>query len=80
MSKRFQIPIDPSDSALFKAAARQAGLSTAEWARRLLSEKALESLHGKRSPAEALDALFGLKAPIADIRIMVEQSVKGRYK
>lgn len=80
MSKRLQIPIKTSEEELFKAAARQQGLSTADWARRLLSEKALESLRGKRSPKEALEMLFGLQAPVTEIRVMIEQSVKGRYK
>ncbi|MBI1859769.1 MAG: hypothetical protein HYR96_02480 [Deltaproteobacteria bacterium] len=80
MSRRLQIPVSASDEDLFKVAARQAGLSTAEWARRLLSEKALESIRGNRSPKEALEMLFSLQAPVADIRVMVQQSFKGRYK
>lgn len=40
MSKRFQIPATVKDHRLFQTAARRAGLSAAEWARRLLRREA----------------------------------------
>lgn len=47
MSKRFQIPASPQDHRLFRSAARRAGLSAAEWARRHLRQEAEREIHGK---------------------------------
>ncbi len=47
MSKRFQIPASPRDHRLFQTAARRAGLSAAEWARRLLRREAEREIQGK---------------------------------
>ena len=47
MSKRLQIPASPKDHRLFQSAARRAGLSAAEWARRLLRREAEREIQGK---------------------------------
>ena len=47
MSKRFQIPASAKDHKLFQTAARRAGLSAAEWARRLLRREAESALKEK---------------------------------
>jgi len=47
MSKKFQIPTTPNDQRLFHTAARRAGLSAAEWARRLLRREAERAIQGK---------------------------------
>lgn len=79
MSKRLQIPIDKTDEALIKKAARSCGLTVAEWTRRILREKATScpALLSK-SPSEALNALFALDAPIDSVEVMIEQSLYGR--
>ncbi|MEO7162842.1 MAG: hypothetical protein ABI041_07980 [Bdellovibrionia bacterium] len=47
MSKRFQIPASSKDIRLIQTAARRAGLSAAEWARRLLRREAESQLKAK---------------------------------
>lgn len=80
MSKRLQIPLSEIDESLLKIAAKRAGVSTAEWARRILKEVAQESLSASpRLPKEALEALFRENAPIADVDTMIDQSLKGRF-
>lgn len=80
MSKRIQIPVGEQDCSLFQAAARRVGLPLAEWARRQLREKADEILGREAiSPSEALARLKKLKAPIAPIEEMLDESVAGRY-
>lgn len=79
MTKRIQIPIEDAELDLLKAAAQRAGQPLAAWARALLRERASEQLGGPRmSPAAALEALFALEAPVADIDTMIEESVRGR--
>jgi hypothetical protein len=77
MTKRIQIPVTEQESLHFQAAARRAGVPLAEWARRLLWEKA-ES-EGTLDPRAALALLKGLEAPIAPVEVMIEESVAGRY-
>jgi hypothetical protein len=61
MSKRFQIPASPKDRILFQSAARRAGLSAAEWARRLLRREAEREIQGK-----SWDRFFSELHAIAD--------------
>jgi hypothetical protein len=80
MTKRLQIPVSDQESSHFQAAARQAGLPLAEWARRQLRKKADETLGGASlSPGEAVALLKSLEAPVAPVDIMIEESVAGRY-
>jgi hypothetical protein len=80
MTKRIQIPVDDQECSHFQAAARQAGLPLAEWARRQLREKADEVLGAARlGPGEALALLKGLDAPVSSVEAMIEESVAGRY-
>ena len=81
MSKRLQIPVSPSEDELFKSAAKKEGLTTAEWARNLLKNKAQSVLEGsKLSREEALKALFALNGPVDNIDTMLEESYDSRYK
>lgn len=78
--RRIQISVGEQNCSQIQAAARRAGLSLAEWARRQLREKADEELgRGGLSPREALAKLKQLKAPIAPIEKMLDESVAGRY-
>ena len=61
MSKRFQIPASVKDHKLFQTAARRAGLSAAEWARRLLRREAESVLKEK-----SWDRLFSNLRTISD--------------
>ncbi len=80
-SKRLQIPVSEADEALVKMAARKSGLATAEWARRLLLEKAQERLSGDgQSPTEILKQLCTLNAPVSKVKKMKEESIKGRLR
>jgi hypothetical protein len=80
MTRRLQIPVSDRESSQFQAAARRAGLSLAEWARRHLREKADEALGGATlSPGDALALLKALEAPVDSLEIMTEESVAGRY-
>ena len=81
MTKRIQIPITESEARSFQVAAKKAGLSLAEWARRLMKAKAKASMGpSKRTPEAALKALFEVNAPIDHTDIMKKQSIDGRYK
>jgi type II secretory pathway component PulK len=80
MSKRLQIPINTTDEELFKSAAKQEGLSTAEWARRLLIQKAKATLEGFHTREEALKKLFSISAPVDTVEVMKKESIKNRYK
>lgn len=61
MSKRFQIPTSSKDLRLIQTAARRAGLSAAEWARRLLRREAESQLKEK-----SWDQLFANLREIPD--------------
>jgi len=61
MSKRFQIPASTKDIRLIQTAARRAGLSAAEWARRLLRREAESQLK-----ARSWDRLFSELRAIPD--------------
>ena len=78
-SKRFQIPVNSAEEELFKSASRRAGLSAAEWARQHLKVIAMENQRPE-TPREALTRLFSLNAPVAEVKEMKAQSLKGRYK
>lgn len=79
-TKRFQIPVSPTDEALFKNAARVDRVSAAEWARRILVKAAQESLGtAKMSREDALDQIFGLNAPVSKVDTMIEESIRGRF-
>ena len=81
MKKRFQVPISEHDEGLIKTAARQAGVSAAEWARQMLRKAASRSLHTEEMTAEeALVKLFALDAPVSGVETMIEESLKGRYR
>ncbi|MFC1482319.1 hypothetical protein ACFL51_00785 [Myxococcota bacterium] len=80
MTTRIQIPITEGDAALLKAAARRAGLTLAEWARRILAEHALRQAGEGSGPHEALQAMFALDAPVADVETMISESTEGRYQ
>lgn len=80
MNKRIQVPVEEAEADQFRRAARRAGLPLAEWARRLLRAGAERELGaGARTPREALEAMFALDAPVADIETMIEESLRGRY-
>jgi len=80
MNKRIQIPVEESEADLYRRAARRAGLPVAEWARRLLRAGAERELGaGAATPQEALEAMFALDAPVADVETMIEESLRGRY-
>jgi uncharacterized protein (DUF1778 family) len=79
-TKRLQIPVSDQECSRFQSAARRAGLSLSEWARRQLREKAEETLGGAiLGPREALALIKSLDAPIAPVEVMMEESVSGRY-
>ena len=81
MNKRLQIPVDEAEAALFRRAARRAGVSLAEWARRLLRAGARRELGArKKTPEEALRDMFALELPVADVETMIEESYRGRYE
>lgn len=80
MTKRIQIPVTPTESETFRAAARRQGLPLAEWARRHLREQAECDLGSELSPREAAQRLFALEAPVDDVDVMIEQSVRGRLR
>jgi hypothetical protein len=81
MTKRIQIPVASADEFLFKRAARRAQLPVAEWARRLLRERAAETLGASAlSPKEALAKLCAIKAPVCKIDRMIDESTRGRYR
>jgi hypothetical protein len=83
MSKpvRVQIPVSETDDALFKAAARKAGLPLAEWARVHLRERATTELeHATMTPKEAFEAICSLDAPVADVDTMLDESTRDRYR
>lgn len=79
MSKRLQVPIEPSDEETLKAAARKEGKSLAEWARIHLLAEAKRTL-GLRSisPRQALERLFAMNAPVDGIDEMNQEILKGR--
>jgi uncharacterized protein (DUF1778 family) len=78
--KRIQIRVGDQDLSRFQAAARQAGLSLAEWARRQLRAKADEVLSEEtRERLEAAERLASLEAPVGPVEAMIEESFKGRY-
>ncbi len=80
MIKRIQIPVEEAEADLLRRAARRAGLPLAEWARRLLRAGAARELGpGARTPREALETMFALDAPVADVETMIEESTRGRY-
>lgn len=62
MSKRLQIPASPKDIRLIQTAARRAGLSAAEWARRLLRRAAESQLEEK-----SWDRLFSNLHALPDV-------------
>ena len=79
MTKRIQIPIDEPELALVRAAASRAGQPLAEWARVALRAEARQQLgEAPLDPRSALEALFSAEAPIADVAVMIEESVAGR--
>jgi hypothetical protein len=80
MAKRLQISVSEQECSYFQAAARRAGLPSAEWARRQLREGAEGTLRGVAlGPKEALALLKSLNAPVAPMKKMIEESVTGRY-
>lgn len=80
MTKRLQIPVSDQECSRFQSAARRAGLPLSEWARRQLREKAEETLGGATfGPREALDLIKSLNAPVTSVKVMIEESVSGRY-
>jgi len=53
----------------------------AEWARRELRRKADEVLGLQTVTGEqALEALFSLNGPVADVETMIEESIAGRLE
>ncbi len=80
MSSRLQIPITRGEHLRLRAAARKAGLTLAEWSRRQLRQKADEVLVPQQTREAALEALFRLNGPVADIETMIEESVRGRLR
>jgi len=81
MTKRLQIPISQAEERLLKTAAKRSGLSLAEWARRLLRERAKEEfMHEKLSPKQSLKALSEINASIDSVDVMIKQSFESRYK
>jgi hypothetical protein len=55
-------------------------LTLAEWSRRQLRQKADEVLVPQQTREAALEALFRLNGPVADIETMIEESVRGRLR
>ena len=81
MTKRIQIPVTEAERQYLKAAAQKANLPLAEWARRELRRKADEVLGQQSVTAEqALEALFLLEGPVADVETMIEESIAGRFR
>jgi len=79
MTKRIQIPIEPAELELLRAAAQRAGQPLAQWARSLLRQRAREQLDGPPlTPEEALESLFAQEAPVSDVDTMIEESLRGR--
>ena len=81
MTKRIQIPVSEAERQYLKAAAQKANLPLAEWARRELRRKAEEVLGQQTVTNEqALEALFSLEGPVADVETMIEESIAGRLE
>ena len=81
LNKRMHVPVSEREAALFKAAARKARLTLAEWARQLLRQEAGRALGREAATAEeALDDLFGVGAPVGDVQAMIDESTKDRYR
>ena len=81
MTKRIQIPVTEAERQYLKAAAQKANLPVAEWARRELRRKADEVLGQQPVTVEqALEALFSLEGPVADVETMIEESIAGRLE
>ena len=81
MTKRIQIPVEEPELPLVKAAAARSGLPLAEWARSILGEEARRELGEiDLDPRHALELLFSMDAPVADIDTMIEDSVTGRLR
>ena len=81
MTKRIQIPVTEAERQYLKAAAQKANLPLAEWARRELRRRAAEQLGLEPvTVAEALEALFSLEGPVADVETMIEESIAGRFR
>lgn len=80
MIKRLQIPLSGEEDKLFKAAAKVYQISAAEWARRVLRKAAERDLSSDvvMDPLKAVEQIAAMKAPVASIRKMKEQSIKGR--
>ena len=81
MAKRLQIPITEGERCRLQNAARREGLTLAEWARRRLHQEAERVLGGPETitPQQALDRIFALEAPVADVETMIEESLRGRF-
>lgn len=81
MTKRIQIPVTEAERQYLKAAAQKANLPLAEWARRELRRRAAEQLGVQPvTVEEALEALFSLEGPVADVETMIEESIAGRFR
>ena len=81
MTKRVQIPVTEAERQHLKAAAQKANLPLAEWARRELRRKADEVLGLQPvTRQQALETLFSLNGPVADVETMIEESIAGRLE
>jgi hypothetical protein len=81
MTKRIQIPVTEAEREQLKAAARKENLPLAEWARRELRSRAERTLGADPdTPEQALERLFAIEGPVAEVEEMIEESVAGRLR
>ena len=72
MSKRLQIVMSDSEAASLRRAARRAGLTLSEWARRALrAARDARAVPSPGSPLDALDRALACNHPTGDIDEML---------
>jgi predicted transcriptional regulator len=77
MSHRLQVLIPEELEARLRKAAQRNRVSKGEWVRRAI-EDGLKRGGGSRAKGDALDRLFALEAPVADIDQMLAEIEAGR--
>lgn len=80
--KRLQVPVSDKEEKLFRAAAKIYKISTAEWARRIMSKAAERDLSTSvvMDPLDAVREISNINAPVGDVETMKKQSIDGRLR
>lgn len=82
-AKRLQVPISAAVERMIRSAAKVYKISTAEWARRILSKAAARDTATSvvMDPLEAVRAIGALDLPVSDDpKKMTQEAIKGRLR